>query len=819
MIRLLLLLIALLPQYAFAEDIKFAPHAGDLSVSYLATIFGVVDGVLHGTGSQIIGTMFGVFNSIVLTMGLTILTYTFIVSTINTAHEGEMMGKKWSSIWIPLRVSTGVALLLPKASGYSFLQIMVMWIVVQGAGAADKVWNVALDYLQRGGVIVQPMQALNQTGQMASQTGGMSLVTGNNVRLVLKAGDILKSQVCMSLLNDIYNSYARDNSGDSLSSSNFAANLKVTGNTQNPVTDYGKVDYSRDTGGIMYFPGPVMVKGYNLMGFCGSVSWSFIPAEQRQYISNPAKLSAFDSRSLAVQQMVYDTQPMAQSIATQLKTQSNPSLDAYNNQLMYTAADYLGIIMPALRNSAQNPVIGSVMNGLRSNIISEAKAVGWMLAGSYYYKLITINSLNYAAGGTVAENPDLITYTSQIPEAQSSLQCNNSSNTLQNCKDKVGNILNSSAINSLNLGLFKTGNPCANRTFFLDNYICDEFGRANSSTPGSSMLNPSLPAITAGSFNTGNEKGDKIVSTWAWEFGDMMQKLRNVQSQPGDPIIIIAKLGVTLISGIEKIWTIMVGVFAGLFVLSGIVGLFSAGTASVMGMGIGAVASWFMTVIAVFSVPMFVAGAIMAYYIPVIPFILFLFGVLTWFMMVFEAMMAAPLVALGLAHPEGHEHLGKAEYAVMLLAGVFLRPMLMIFGFIAAIIFSHIALWMVNAGFGNAWSYVNENQFQDWWGIAYGAASISIYTVIVLTVVNRSFSLIYEVPNKVLRWVGGATEQTGEGHALEEIKGKFNRDMEVAGSTGSKATEASVESGKQIGQTMTKAKQEIDSKKGGGVSV
>ena len=236
-------------------------------------------------------------------------------------------------------------------------------------------------------------------------------------------------------------------------------------------------------------------------------------------------------------------------------------------------------------------------------------------------------------------------------------------------------------------------------------------------------------------------------------------------------------------------------------------------------MGIGAVASWFMTVIAAFSVPMFVAGAVMAYYIPVIPFILFLFGVLTWFMMVFEAMMAAPLIALGLAHPEGHEYLGKAEYAVMLLAGVFLRPMLMIFGFIAAIIFSHIGLWLVNTGFGNAWEYVNNDQLQDWWGIAYGAASISIYTVIVLTVVNRSFSLIYEVPNKVLRWVGGTTEQTGEGHALEEIKGKFNRDMEVAGSTGSKATEASVESGKQIGQTITKGKQEIDKKQGGGVGV
>ncbi|MCK1871937.1 hypothetical protein MXE23_14935, partial [Legionella pneumophila] len=53
------------PALALAENgaLSFAPPASDLSVVFLGNLFGVVDGVLHGTGSQIMGNMFGVFNS------------------------------------------------------------------------------------------------------------------------------------------------------------------------------------------------------------------------------------------------------------------------------------------------------------------------------------------------------------------------------------------------------------------------------------------------------------------------------------------------------------------------------------------------------------------------------------------------------------------------------------------------------------------------------------------------------------------------------------------------------------------------------------
>ena len=124
-----------LPTYAqmmpLTNALSFAPPPSDNSVMFLGQIFGIVDGVLSGTGSQIFGKMMGVFNAAVLALGSIVLMYTLLIGTMNTAHEGEFLGKKWSSIWLPARCSIGMSLLVPKASGYCIMQVFIMWIVIK----------------------------------------------------------------------------------------------------------------------------------------------------------------------------------------------------------------------------------------------------------------------------------------------------------------------------------------------------------------------------------------------------------------------------------------------------------------------------------------------------------------------------------------------------------------------------------------------------------------------------------------------------------------------------------------------------------------
>ena len=125
------------------------------SAFFLSSLFGTVGNVLPvagGTaGPAFLGTLFQVFNTAVLSLGSLIVTYTTFVSIVMTAHEGEFLGKKFHSMWIPLRTVMGIAALVPTASGYSYLQIGMMWFIIQGIGAADTIWTATVNYALGGG--------------------------------------------------------------------------------------------------------------------------------------------------------------------------------------------------------------------------------------------------------------------------------------------------------------------------------------------------------------------------------------------------------------------------------------------------------------------------------------------------------------------------------------------------------------------------------------------------------------------------------------------------------------------------------------------
>lgn len=186
-------LVFILPQIVFAFSFPAQP-TNDYSFQYLQDIFGVVDGVLHGSGSQIMGAMFTVFNAGALALGGIIIIYTMLVGTLRTAHEGEALGREWSSMWIPIKSAAGIGLLLPKATGYSAIQIFMMWAIVQGISIADGVWNSALSYLSNGGMIVQ------------EELGPANISS--------QVGNVLKSEVCMYGIQAILNQAAQDNTNN-----------------------------------------------------------------------------------------------------------------------------------------------------------------------------------------------------------------------------------------------------------------------------------------------------------------------------------------------------------------------------------------------------------------------------------------------------------------------------------------------------------------------------------------------------------------------------------------------------------------------------
>jgi len=116
---------------------------------------------------------------------------------------------------------------------------------------------------------------------------------------------------------------------------------------------------------------------------------------------------------------------------------------------------------------------------------------------------------------------------------------------------------------------------------------------------------------------------------------------------------------------------------------------------------------WLCWAIMLMALPLLIAwlgvmlaiGYLTAYYIPFVPYMIFTFASIAWLMAVVEAMVAAPIVALSITHPEGEGPFGgKAEQSLMILMNVFLRPSLMIIGYISGIILSYVCVWVINAG-------------------------------------------------------------------------------------------------------------------------
>ncbi len=790
----------LFPSLLLADTLSLTPPSTDLSMTYLATIFGVVDGVLHGTGSQILGTMFGAFNSIILVMASTVLGYVLFVSILNTSHEGEFLGKKWSSIWVPLRTVMGVGLLLPKATGYSFIQIMVMWVVVQGIGAADEVWNVALNYMNRNGSIVEPIQSLDPT----SGSGA------NNTFLISKAGNILKSEVCMlTVYNSLVKQYSNPKDpANKVSVPSFLTTLTVTGKGPNGQNTGLPIDYTKDTGGFITFPGQLPGTFANLKGICGSVSWDFIGKADNGSVDNPAQLTANDSASIAARQMAIDLSSSAQSIANKLSPPSisqptpivhlklndfdfsnntsnvegHPNL---SNNLVDTAEDYFAIVKPALRT------LDDAASKKYKEFITKAKDSGWILAGSYYYNMARLNQ-------SIRNNTGALALQDKITPIFSPEYDGSGFNTISD-SNVIANLKNNLPVNG---GVF-------------DQYITAEIAQAGKSNPGPEA-DPTFPKNSA-------EDGLGKAASWimnvifprVYDFESSFAN--NLNNKNMDPIFALASLGNGLVKMVETIWISILGAAFTGGIVSAVASVFFPGPAIIANMLVMLVVFLVMPLVTVWMTVNLLLGSMLSYYVPLIPFFLFAFGSITWFAVVLEAILAAPLVALGITHPEGHDFLGKAEQSIMLLASVFLRPMLMIFGFIFGIILSYVAISVFNRGFSIASQYLTEYN-GDIFSIVYQLAMMAIYTAAILAIVNRCFAMIYEVPNKVLRWIGGPQESGHEESMLQGIRGQHDRDV---GQIAQQAPDGqtfnnAMATGQQAGKVISGANQTSASSSSGG---
>lgn len=911
------LLLLLFPGLVLADNsLSFAPPASDYSMVFLGNLFGIVDGVLSGTGSQIMGNMFGVFNAAVLALGGIIIMYTLMVSTMNTAHEGQMLGQKWSSIWIPVRSTLGLALLIPKASGYCLMQIFVMWIVVQGVGAADKVWNSALSYLNRGGVIIQAQQ-INPATEL---TNGNKGVTG----IATGALNILAGQVCMlglqtqlQMQRQSYLNSQQNNAGPCSGEPSAAMKAFCTTNVPDFIgTVNTVVTQNAQPATALYVPTMYTVSMPNfpatspfafLNGVCGTLSWNRLAQagtlpgtvgsnSQLGGISlNAGELSTIQmSRAIAIQQMYTNLASVAQTIISNSPAMSNntsnssaatPFSDIANQQFgvpytqnstvcktyesgcfIWGAAsgtstgalfngteftnainDYNGVMMPTLNLLSQMNQSDNAANS--RTFIEQASTQGWIMAGSYFFDLVRIQGSS-TTNSSMTDTDTGLDKSTFDPDSLSAPFGDGNTCTgplAQLCTWFGGNknpiiqiqaLIDGSILVTPN-AMAKPSTAGNSQRPVIDGLTSSTvYGFVNNSLmvqqPGQPGLKPltfantihfnvdtSLYTLKSQNFECGKVKilffsfclgqmmGNLfynaiflfIYNTLLQIFGQVIHQVimaflmipisgmadifkQGVQviSAPGvNPIVAMANMGVQYINFSGNLWLMLLN----MAVTSALIPVFGIFIFALIALSMPLLLAWvgIMTTI----------GFTTAYYIPMLPYMIFTFGAMAWLISVIEAMVAAPIVALGVTHPEGHDAFGKGEAAVMILINVFLRPSMMIIGYIAAIALSYVGVWMLNAGYDHAIGFIQQSNpdkaqwgaselgsgsggYSDWAGIYAFFFSILTYTTMYLILVQKSFTLISLLPDKVLRWIGGSPESSGQeaaqwaGEAKEQQK-------------------------------------------------
>lgn len=125
-------------------------NMSEYSKKHYETIFGCPGGFFKGDGATCTETAYGMivgqFNLIAMIMGIAVLLYVVLGGAVNTAASGEVLGRNWSSTWLPIRTTMAFGLILPTAAiqPYSPAQMATLYAVVIGDNlATTAVKNLA----------------------------------------------------------------------------------------------------------------------------------------------------------------------------------------------------------------------------------------------------------------------------------------------------------------------------------------------------------------------------------------------------------------------------------------------------------------------------------------------------------------------------------------------------------------------------------------------------------------------------------------------------------------------------------------------------
>lgn len=695
-------IVALIPSEALAFTSITTPPPTDKSIEYMRYIFGdAVNIIWYGAGPSSPDTILGAM-SVVLNLGClffsgVIIGYTALVGVMNTANDGEVMGKGYSTMWVPIRTTLAIAIMLPTASGFSVMQLGVIWIAGQGVGLADTTWNAAVDFTDKKGTLYPAPVSFH----------GREL-----------AQKMLHYGICMETLNRSYNE-----TGSSADNP-----VKIKTKTLDP--DWYDIDgiadkqymalisYSGEGGwidDIINTWSPITIPGTPKFSeaVCGGVRLELEKADTNYDDDYAIRSTLFNSIIKALKTAQEDTQTLARNLINPPGDFKPTGMELKEIYDKYNASHSAALVV-ATSDVADN-------YNADTGWVAGAKANGWIGAGSWYMSIMHLNDEAMALTKIKPLYLEVKTdEVSQTPDYEK-------------------------AVDTMNLylkGMFVSDGDGG----VITQDEAATFGQTQGS--GVSKVVASMDAAIQWSLDT------------------------------EDPIIALQGIGHGLISSFETAYAIAAAAKIAAVTLSAAadstVGqVLTLGTASVGSAALREAASMALSGLLYLGFLLLPLAFTLAFYLPVMPYLIWMMAVMGWFILLIEGSIAASLWAASHTLPEGNGAINnhaKAGYMIML--SLFIRPTLMLFGLMSSLVLMVVMGRVVLMTFIPMMTSVSSTGAIA--GVGTLLAFLYLLTGLMISLSHRSYGLIHEIPDKVLRYISAQGETLGEAGAEREGRGTFS---------------------------------------------
>ena len=710
---------------------------GAIATDPMSALTGGLGGSSGGAGGDYLSTVFMYINMGLITLGGLYVTFKSFTAITQTAHDGEFLGKSYHSIWVPIRITTGIFSLLPVFGGYSAMQVVMLWFGVLGAGLGNMAWqDVSGSFVPYNTLSVSMSPASSFNNSFVSQVYLMNAcVAAHNAQL--KASTLTASQPKWSMANHL----VPDQSGNA-----WLVNFGSNGGYN---AECGSISFANLTTSTPASAGPA--NAISTLPMFGSA------ANNIGQLNNATelKLSQFAQTDFKTLNTAIQTQAQTYVSAVVASQQSAATAGGTGSHVQAFDPSMMAIAQ-ANYNQKIMTDFGSALSGLdmsssiKSAMMTSAQTDGFTAAGAWYTSMASMSAaytqLANMAGASIASKPVAPTQADFVwrPVAMGI--------------ETVASVSNSSMTNPASVGTTSDSSSSA-----AWQKIMGSIGTGISTFSGQGLVN------------------------------------RMVSDNTNEPVILRMKdigdfgmgVGAAVLTAIGIIEGAVDGATSNnLWVTLG--NTVSGGSAgSVAGGAWGAIKPW-LDLAELVAKAAFGGCLTLSLYIPMIPFIVFMGQVLAWLLSVIEGVAAAPFLAFAHLDASGEEGLGqRTQYGYTFMLQSFMRPVMLVFGFIVASKMTDV----MGGYLMNIYPMVVANiQMSSLTGFLSIIMLIAIFLMLSISIINSCMSIMYILPEAMWTFMGAHSSQTTQlGRGLEQSVANIGSTTAIASIVSSRKERAEKE--------------------------